>query len=99
MFDLGLLVLLVVFIPTVGAVAWLALGRPLYAGWAPGDTRTRAERRPPKRRVVGPEDSDAWSAAHRAERRDTAAEERRLAEWEAELKRREQALDEGDHDT
>ena len=86
-------VLLVVFIPTVGAVAWLALGRPLYAGWAPGDTRTRSERRPTTRQVRGPEDSDDWAAAQQASRRETAAEQRRLAEWEAELDRRQQALD------
>lgn len=43
--------LIVVFLPTVGSVAWLALGRPLYAGWRPGDLRRR-----PVRPVLGPED-------------------------------------------
>lgn len=46
---------LVVLIPGVGAIAWLALGRPPNAGWAPGDTRTR-----PPRRFIAPEDRDDW---------------------------------------
>jgi hypothetical protein len=44
--------LLVLFVPTIGAIAWLALGRPLYAGWRPGDTRPR----PPRSTYRGPED-------------------------------------------
>ena len=38
----GLWLLLVIVLPTIGSVAWLALGRPLYASWRPGDTRTRS---------------------------------------------------------
>lgn len=51
--------LIVVFLPTVGSVAWLALGRPLHAGWRPGDTT----RRRPVRRAYGPEDDPHWSAS------------------------------------
>jgi hypothetical protein len=40
----------------VGAVAWLALGRPLNAGWAPGDSKVRQ-----RTRFVGPEDRDDWN--------------------------------------
>lgn len=45
--------LLVLFVPTIGAVAWLGLGRPLYAGWRPGDTTSRGR---PQPRYRGPED-------------------------------------------
>ncbi|HYD10919.1 MAG TPA: PLD nuclease N-terminal domain-containing protein [Acidimicrobiales bacterium] len=47
--------LLVIFVPTVGGLAWLLLGRPLNAGWRPGDTELR---RPP--RIRGPEDDPDW---------------------------------------
>ena len=46
----------VLLVPLIGSLAWLALGRPLYAGWRPGDT----ERRPPRRRPKGPEDDPDW---------------------------------------
>jgi len=108
-------IVLVLFVPGVGSIAWLALGRPLYAGWRPGDTSSR-----PPRTVVGFEDSDQWthsrppSAPARPPVREQpaadnepddaeadpkeslAAKERRLLEWEAELKKREN--DNGDED-
>ena len=43
--------LIVIFLSTIGALVWLGLGRPLYAGWRPGDTRSR-----PPRQYRGPED-------------------------------------------
>ena len=92
--------LLVIFVPTVGAVAWLALGRPANAGFSPGSTQVR---RPPstyKPAPLGIEDSDAWSASTKPSAPDgfetTAAKERRLAEWEAELAKREEDLDDED---
>ena len=97
--------IITIIIPIAGIVAWFALGRPIGAGLSPGST-TRAptrswmdpevrERRPPPR---GPEDRDDFRpasgsvgpAAEPAE--SEAARERRLQEWEAELKRREEAL-------
>lgn len=51
----------VVLTTGVGAIAWLLLGRPSNAGWAPGDTRVRE-----RRRFLGPEDRDDWSPPHRA---------------------------------
>ncbi len=59
-------VFLVMFIPPVGAVAWLALGRPENAGFSAGSVR----RAPPQRfdyynsspRVRGPEDDPNWQA-------------------------------------
>lgn len=109
---------LTVLVPGVGAIAWLALGRPVNAGWYPGDTAVRA--RP---RVVGPEDRPDWvphtrsspphrqgrsQAAHPAGKggmppgdpagpsESSAARERRLTEWEAELARRQAELDPDD---
>lgn len=35
---------LVVFVPLVGSIAWLLLGRPSGTGWRPGDTTPRASR-------------------------------------------------------
>ncbi len=32
---------IVVVLPTIGSIAWLALGRPVFAGWRPGDTTGR----------------------------------------------------------
>lgn len=49
--------LIVIFIPSVGSIAWLALGRPVGAGYRPGDTQYRAPRR-----VYGPEDDPAWTS-------------------------------------
>ncbi len=72
--------LIVVVLPTVGSIAWLALGRPVFAGWRPGDSTGRQTRR-----VVGPEDRPDFGSS-------STAEQARLKEWEADLKRREQEL-------
>lgn len=84
---------IVLLFPGIGAIAWLALGRPLYAGWRPGDTAARAR---PTRQVRGPEDSDAWRPASTSSSNDMAARERRVREREAELDRRERRLDNND---
>lgn len=49
---------LVLVLPDIGAIAWFILGRPLGAGWRPGDTAIRAPRR-----VLGFEDSDDWTSS------------------------------------
>lgn len=72
--------LIVAFIPTIGAVAWLALGRPLYAGWRPGDTRVRGAPA-----VRGPEDLPGFSPRPTDQSRDLQA-------WEDDLLRRERGL-------
>ena len=57
----GLWLIVVVFLPTVGSIAWLALGRPPYAPWQPGGGSQPQHRRPPPRRgPVGPEDDPNW---------------------------------------
>ena len=76
--------LIVIFVPTIGSIAWLGLGRPLYAGWRPGDTTTRSPSR-----VYGPDDDPAWNAGGADEEDDR---ERRLRAREAELERREREL-------
>ena len=73
---------IVIFLPDIGSIAWLALGRPVFAGWRPGDTTGRQTRR-----VVGPEDRADYSATTRS-----AADNDRLEAWEADLKRREEEL-------
>lgn len=75
--------MIVIFLPDIGSLAWLALGRPAYAGWRPGDTGTRPE----TRRAVGPEDRPDFAPRPRAD-----DQERRLQAWEADLQRREEEL-------
>lgn len=76
--------IVVIFVPTLGSIAWLALGRPQAVGWTPGSTDYRAPRR-----TVAPEDSAEWSAGFPA---GEAERSRRLRAWEAELQRREDDL-------
>ena len=80
--------LIVIFLPDIGSIAWLALGRPALAGWRPGDTTGRQTRR-----VVGPEDRADFSAST-----SPASDTDRLAAWEADLKRREEELRRGKPD-
>lgn len=93
--------LIVIILPTIGSVAWLILGRPEKAGFAPGDSSYRAEPRGgslwerSKGRsssVVAPDD-DPEFLSQLDERT------KRLREWEEELKRRDEELrrrEEGD---
>jgi len=85
----GMWLLIVIFLPDIGSLAWLLLGRPMYAGWRPGDTT----RRPP-RRVLGPEDRDDFPSRRipPAPPRQIDPREDRLAAWEEELRRREEEL-------
>jgi hypothetical protein len=79
--------IIVIFLPTVGSVAWLALGRPQNAGLTPGDTRYY---QPPPRRLPqappkGPEDSPEFMTG-------LDGRARELKKWEEDLKRREDEL-------
>ena len=85
--------LIVIFLPDVGSLAWLLLGRPLYAGWRPGDTTRRA----PKR-AIGPEDRDDFPTRPP---RPLPSREDELTDWEERLRRREEELrrrEQGDAD-
>jgi hypothetical protein len=91
--------MIVLFLPDVGSIAWLLLGRPENAGFRPGDTTYR-----PPRRVLGPEDApnfqsrseqlnarlEAWEAEQ--QQREKTLHSRDLGAWEAELQRREEEL-------
>ena len=93
----GFWLMIVIFLPDIGSLAWLLLGRPLYAGWRPGDPTRRA----PKR-VIGPEDRDDFPPRPAPppprleppapESPSLQAREEGLAAWEAELRRREDEL-------
>jgi len=48
---------IVFFVPDIGSICWLVLGRPERAGWRPGDT---APRPAPRRRLSSPDDDDAF---------------------------------------
>ncbi len=90
---------LVIFVPTVGAVAWLLLGRPEGAGFALGGkyqapSATKYVTQAP--RPKGPDDDPNWSPRTTPSRPTTSedpAAKRRMAEWEAELEKREAALE------
>lgn len=78
--------IIVVITNAVGAVAWLALGRPENLSFQPGSTNYRAPRRP-----IGPEDrADFPSRTDDQSRKDDQS--RQLRAWEEELERREREL-------
>jgi Phospholipase_D-nuclease N-terminal len=85
--------LVVIFVPTIGSIAWLLLGRPERTGFAPGDATYRAEPRGTrpdrfKRRplaTMAPDDDPRYLA-------ELDERTKRLRMWEIELKRREEEL-------
>ena len=92
----------VIFVPTAGALAWLLLGRPEGAGLAVGGSY-RPRNYTQQSRSKGFEDSTEWKSRSKQIKapapstedltESNAVKERRLLEWEAELKKREAALD------
>ena len=77
----------VIFLPTIGSVAWLILGRPAAASFVPGATQARRPRptQPGPRRTrapAGPEDSPEFIAEmhERASRLRREQERRRREE-------------------
>jgi hypothetical protein len=85
----GVWLLLVIILPTIGAVAWIALGRPANVGWRPGDTNYKTVRR-----TVGPEDRADWNRSREEQRREFEEADRRLREERD--RRREEMLSERD---
>lgn len=71
----GVWLLLVLIMPAIGAVAWIALGRPANVGWRPGDTNYKTVRR-----TVGPEDRADWNRSREEMRREFEETDRRLQE-------------------
>ena len=72
--------LLVIFLPDVGSIAWLLIGRPVGAGFWLG-SQVGVHR--PQKRAIGPEDSPEFIAS---------MERKRLEGWEEDLRRREEDL-------
>ncbi len=52
----SLWILLIVFLPTIGSVAWLLLGRPVKARLLSGDIRYRPDQAARPKRPLGPDD-------------------------------------------
>ena len=78
--------LVVIILPTVGAVAWLVLGRPERAPMRPGGRNGGASApraRPP--RPIGPEDSPRFMS-------ELDGRTERLRRWEEDLRKREEDL-------
>ena len=87
--------LIVIFVPTIGSLAWLLLGRPSGAHWRPGSTAPRSAPPPPPtlglpERQIAPEDHNA--KREEALRRYHAEREAELRRREEELRRREEEL-------
>jgi len=98
----GTWVFLVLIVPTIGAVAQLLLGRPEHGSLAPGG-QVRYEYNPHRieRRPLGAEDTRDWSRAGTrpaqpssvGDSESLAIRERKLMEKEAELAKREEAIE------
>ena len=94
--------LIVIFVPPIGSIAWLLLGRPSGADWRPGSTvqRPGLEAPPPPvvglpERTISPDDH----AAKREEalRRYNEEREEKLRQRVEELRRREEELRRREH--
>jgi hypothetical protein len=84
----GIWLMIVIFLPDIGSLAWLFLGRPSNAGWRPGDTSVRQ----PKR-ARSPEDDPHWSPRPSSPPPpSTTSDADRLKAWEDDLARREAEL-------
>jgi phospholipase D-like protein len=81
--------LIVVFVPTIGSIAWLLLGRPSGAAFR-FDASPRRERPEPLHPSVGLPERQLPSDDHQARREE--ALRRHQAEREQELRRREEDL-------
>ena len=93
----GWWILLIIFFPLVGGIAWLAAGRPRRGGrqrsvpW-PG-TQTAGFPEYERPRPVAPDDDPEFLEQMR---RGNAEQERLLEQWEDDLRRREERLRDGD---
>ncbi|MHB8511781.1 MAG: PLD nuclease N-terminal domain-containing protein [Actinomycetota bacterium] len=79
--------ILVIFLGPVGCAAWLFLGRPRGAKLMPGSTESRP---PVRRRLESPRSLSAANEDSPEFMR--SIEQRRLRQWEEDLKRREEDL-------
>lgn len=86
----GMWLIVVIFVPLVGSLAWLILGRPLYASWTPGGGQVTGPSERP--RYVAPEDRPDFGRSAGG----PSAED--LRRWEDDLSRRERELRRRDED-
>lgn len=87
--------LIVIFIPAIGGIAWLLLGRPSNAAWRPGTNASRPV--PPPMPPPAIPDRTISSEDHNARREEAlrkyhAEREETLRKREEELRRREEEL-------
>jgi hypothetical protein len=83
--------LIVIFLPIIGGLAWLLLGRPSNAELRPGSTRERRYNAPPAAPPPGlPERPPVSSEDHNARREETL--KRYYEEREQEIRKREEDL-------
>lgn len=87
--------IIVIFVPTIGSIAWLLLGRPAGAAFQLGSTGSRRPPPPPEptgfREPVIPDDDFAKRREEMLRRYDAEREET-LKQREEELRRREEEL-------
>ena len=90
--------LIVIFLPTIGSISWLLLGRPERAGFSPGGSTYRPEPHrgqdrwgPRSRGVIAPDDDPRFLG-----QLDERA--KKLRAWEEDLQRREDELRKRDGD-
>ena len=91
--------LIVIFVPTIGSIVWLLLGRPERTGFASGDSTYRVEPRstrpdhsaPRSLGTLAPDDDERYLA-------ELDERTKRLRDWEADLRRREDELRNRDED-
>jgi len=81
-------VILVLFLPDIGALAWLLLGRPEKASWRPGSVDYASPRRP-----VGPEDAPRYSPTPIITDRRSQELDDELERWEREKDAKSPELD------
>ena len=86
--DKTLWILLIIFLPIIGGIAWLVAGRPVRSPstevWKMGSGFPEASR--PRYRGRGPDDDPDYLRSINSEHEST------LNKWEADLKAREEAL-------
>lgn len=74
----GVWLILVIFLPTIGSLAWLLLGRPERAGWRPGSTQYSGHPGNP----LGLEDHPRYTGSFGVSDRRSAELDEQLAQWE-----------------
>lgn len=94
----GLWVVLIIVLPIVGGVAWLVAGRPTSpqtgrtVPWPSTQTAGFPEYERPRRGALAPDDDPAFLAGLAGARQEDSRHEKMLAEWEAQLREREERL-------